>query len=190
MNKPKKFYMFGIGLLIALIVVSASMFVKVHNEKCYWQGQAANNNYSNWSQIHFMTTQIEKIGFTKEAIEEMRLYINGILFATESNLSPHFSSTTTTLFLMHYYDGLALEISNSQKLDDEELQLAIDLFKDATKDLKELSWTILEMAEEPDGKLQLLDADSALYKQAEEMTEEYSEEYSERISNFFSGLEN
>jgi len=187
MNKLKKIHVFGIGLLIVLIVVSASMFTKLYNEKCYWQERVANDNYLNWDQIYFMTTQVEKMGFTKEAIEEMYLYISGIVKTTETDLRPIFSGPITYHFLGSYYVGLAMDIAGSH-LDDENLQLAIELFEDATIDLKELSWAILEMAEDLDVRVQLLDTDSDLYKRAEEMVLEYSEEYDERFSSFFAGL--
>lgn len=187
MKKSRKSYMIVIGILIALIVVSISMLVKVYNEKCGWQDRAANDNYSNWDHIYFMTTQVEKMGFTKQDVEEISLYVNGILYASEPDLWPRFSGPVTSAFLRHYYAGLALDIASSQ-LDDEQLRLAMELFKDATMDLKELSRAILDMAEAADARVQLLDRDSAICKQAEEMVLEYSEEYDERFSRFYSDL--
>lgn len=185
MSKLKKSCLFGIGLLI--IIVSISIVVNVYNEKSYWQNLVAEHNRFHWSEIYFMTTEIEKAGFTKEGIQELHLYINAKVFSTENNLSPSFSGgSKVTFFLQTYYVSLAQDISASQEMDDEKLQLAIDLFEESTKELKKLSAAILEMAQDADNRLALIDEDSELYKQADEMVKEYSNEYSERISNFYS----
>jgi len=188
MNKLKKIHLLGIGIIIILVVVFASMFVRVYNEKNYWQTQAAGHNYSNWSRIHFMTSEVEKRGFTKDGIDDMCLYINGIVYSAVNNLSPRFSTTSSSYLLQTDYYQLALDISSDSYLDEEELKSAIDLFEEATKDLNSLSAEILKMAETPAARIQLIDEDSKIYKQAKEMTKEYSAEYGERFANFFSKL--
>lgn len=188
MNKLKKYSMIGIGLLITISIV-VSMFAKLYNEKCYWQRQAAYHNYHHWSRIYFMTTEIEKIGFSRNGLQKMFLYINATAYDTEEYLSPCFSGGThTSRFLQTYYNGLALDIAANTEMDDETLQVAIDLFEETTKELRNLSLTIIEMTEDIEAKLALIDTDSELYKQVDIMVKEYSNGYSERISNFFSGL--
>ncbi|MBQ9973643.1 MAG: hypothetical protein IJP02_01655 [Oscillospiraceae bacterium] len=187
MTKTKKICLCGAALLMVLIAVTVSIFAKLYEEKSYWQERAAGVNYSGWDHIYFMTTQVEKIGFTKQAVEEMHLYINGILFTSEPDLQPRFGGPVTAGFLQHYYAGLALDIASGQ-LDDEQLQRAVQLFKDATLDLKELSRAILDLAEDRDERVQLLDEDSALYRQVQEMILNYSEEYDERFRTFYSYL--
>ncbi len=184
MNKLKKRYIFAIVLLITIIV--SSMFVKIYNEKCYWQRQAANHNYFHWAEIYNMIFEIEKTNFTKEGIQKIYPYINAKVYSSEEYLSPVFGgASNTSSFLKTYYNSLALDISASQKFDSEKLQLAIDLFEEATNELKEISLTILEMAEDPQNRLELINTDSEIYKQAYKMTMEYSKEYSERIKNFY-----
>lgn len=191
MNKPKNIIYSLIGLLITIIVVL--MFVKIYNEKCYWQRQVAEYNYTNWGQIYHMTHEIEKKGFTQEGIKEVSLYINAKVSATEPNLSPGFSSSPeSSFFLQTYYLSLALDISKNREFDAEELQLAINLFEEATIELRKLSATILEMTSSSyvDNRLELISTDSELYKQVDKMVKEYGNKYSEKISNFYSDLEN
>ena len=188
MHKLRKYCLIGIGLLIAISIV-VSMIVKLYNEKCYWQRKAAYQNYHHWSQIYDMTTEIEKIGFTRNGLQKMFLYINAIAYDVEEHLSPCFSGGThTSRFLQTYYNGLALDIAANAEMDDETLQVAIDLFEETTKELRNLSLTIIEMTEDMDAKLALIDTDSELYKQVDTMVKDYSNAYSERISDFFAGL--
>jgi len=183
MNK-KKICAFGTVVLIVVIIVT--MFVNLYNEKCYWQNQVAEDNYFNWSRIYFMTEEIEKAGFTKDGIDKMWLYINAIVYSTENDVSPRFSGgTKTSYYLQTYYNSLALDISANKEWDEEKLQSAIDLFEDATMDLKNLSAEILDMASDKDGKLKLLDSDSELYKQADKLVKDYSNGYSEKILEFY-----
>ena len=81
--------------------------------------------------------------------------------------SPYYSVLGT------YYVSLAQDIWLNKDWTDEKMQKAIDLFEDATLDLEELSFDILEMSEERTDKMALRKFGSPIYNEAEKMVKEY-----------------
>ncbi len=182
-NKKTIFVMLIIGLALAVFIVS--MFINVCNEKSYWQKNVAEHNCYHWSEINLMATQIENIGFTKETIKENYLYINAKVFSSTTELYPVFSGDSPYYaFLQTYYISLAQDIAFDQDLYGDKLQEAIDLFADATKELKNLSAKILEMTEDAKDKVSLRKVNSKLYNQVEKMIKEYCNKYGQKISDF------
>ncbi len=164
-NKKTISVLLIIGLALAVFIVS--MFINVCNEKSYWQRNVAEHNCYHWSEINLMATQIENIGFTKETI-----------YPAFSGDSPYYA------FLQTYYISLAQDIASNQNLYGDKSQEAIDLFADATKELKNLSAKILEMTEDAKDKVSLRKVNSKLYNQVEKMIKEYCNKYGQKISNF------
>ena len=80
--------------------------------------------------------------------------------------------------------SLAQDIMYSQDLTDEKLQEAIDIFKDATLTLKELTMDILKMSEQEKDKVALRKVGSPIYNDAEKTIKEYCNKYGKMVSEF------
>ena len=125
-----------------------------------------------------MASTIENIGFTKEGITEIYPYINAKVFSCTAGLYPAFNGDATyTSVLQTYYVSLAQDIMYSQDLSGEKLQEAIDVFKESTFALKELSLDIIEMTEDEKDKIALRKVGSDVYIRAEKMIKEYCNKY-------------
>lgn len=174
-------------IVISLVVIIAigSAFVHLYKEKAYWQEDAAQYNHYHWEELNLMASTIENIGFTKEGIKEIYPYINAKVFSCTAGLYPAFNGDAAYApFLNTYYIGLAQDIMCSQDLTDEKLQEAIDIFKDATLTLKELTMDILKMSEREKDKVALRKVGSPIYNKAEKKIKEYCNKYGKIISNF------
>ena len=171
-------------IALALLIVVVSAFVYICKEKNYWQRNAAEYNYYRWSEIYLMTTELEELGFSRESISEMYLYANAKIFSSVTGIYPAIDGNSPyTSFLNTYYISLAYEIKLGY-MTDEKSQEAIEIFKDATLALKELSRSILDMAEDEKNKLALCSVGSSVYNKAEEMVIEYCNNYGKKISAF------
>lgn len=174
-------------IVISLVVIIAigSAFVHLYKEKVYWQEDAAQYNHYHWEELNLMASTIENIGFTKEGIKEIYPYINAKVFSCTAGLYPAFNGDAAYApFLNTYYIGLTQDIMCSQDLTDEKLQEAIDIFKDATLTLKELTMDILKMSEREKDKVALRKVGSPIYNKAETQIKEYCNKYGKIISNF------
>ena len=176
-----------IVIVISLVVIIAigSAFVHLYKEKAYWQEDAAQYNHYHWEELNLMASTIENIGFTKEGIKEIYPYINAKVFSCTAGLYPAFNGDAAyTSVLQTYYVSLAQDIMYSQDLTDEKLQEAIEIFKDATLTLKELTMDILKMSEQEKDKIAIRKVGSPIYNKAETQTKEYCNKYGKIISNF------
>lgn len=174
--------------VLIIAILSGYMFIKLNNEKSHWKSIVAEHNYNHWNEIHFTALQIENRGFAKDAVKEHYLFINAKIYSNTDSLYPIFSgSSKYTAFLRTYYISLAQDIPNMQ---DDKLQEALDLFKDATIELKNLSGKILKMAEDANERISLIETNSELYNKAEKMIREYCNEYGDKISKFNLSLSN
>lgn len=184
MKKLNKRIMLFVSIIgLALIVFIISVFINVYNEKNYWQKNAAEHNYYHWSEINLMASQIENLGFIQKAIKENYPYINAKVFSSTTELYPVFNGDSPyNAFLQTYYISLAQDIASDQDLYGDQLPEAINLFADATKELKELSSKILEMAEDEKDRVALRKVNSEVYNQAEKMIKEYCNKYGQKIS--------
>lgn len=173
----------AIIVCLALIIVIVSSFVHLYQEKTYWQEDAAEYNRYHWTEIQLMAFKMEAKGFTKEAIKEIYPYINAKIFSSVTGLYPAFNGDAAyTAFLQTYYVSLAEDIASTQNLSSNKLQEAINIFKDATIELKDLSGKILEMTEELKDKVALRKVGSNVYNKAETMIREYCNKYGKKIS--------
>lgn len=176
-----------IVIIISLVVIIAigSAFVHLYKEKVYWQEDAAQYNHYHWEELNLMASTIENIGFTKEGITEIYPYINAKVFSCTAGLYPAFNGDAAyTSVLQTYYVSLAQDIMYSQDLTDEKMQEAINIFKDATLTLKELTMDILKMSEQEKDKVALRKVGSPIYNDAEKMIKEYCNKYGKMISEF------
>ena len=170
---------------ILLIIAISVSFFHLYKEKKYWQSDAARYNSYHWSEIHLTAQKMVELGFTKESIAEMYSYVNAKIFSSVTGTYPAFNGKSPyTSFLQTYYVQLAMDIAYSQDLKDEKLQEALDLFKEATLDLKELSYNIVKMTEDENGEIELRKVGSDTYNKAEKMIQEYCNEYGPKISAF------
>ena len=170
---------------LAVIIAIGSAFVHLYKEKVYWQEDAAQYNHYHWEELNLMASTIENIGFTKEGITEIYPYIKAKVFSCTAGLYPAFNGDAAyTSVLQTYYVSLAQDIMYSQDLTDEKLQEAIDIFKDATLTLKELTMDILKMSEQEKDKVALRKVGSPIYNDAEKMIKEYCNKYGKMISEF------
>lgn len=181
-SKKNKILIIIIFLLVAVILFS---FVQLYKEKNYWQKDAAEYNRYHWIEINLMAKEIEELGFTKEAIEELYPYINAKIFSSTTGIYPAFDGDVLyTSFLQTYYVQLAMDIKIDKDSTDEKLTEALALFEDTTKALKELTQDILEMTEDEKSMIALRKVDSDTYNKAEKMIIEYCNTYGSKISEF------
>lgn len=174
-----------ITISLVVIIAIGSAFVYLYKEKVYWQEDAAQYNHYHWEELNLMASTIENIGFTKEGITEIYPYINAKVFSCTAGLYPAFNGDATyTSVLQTYYVSLAQDIMYSQDLSGEKLQEAIDVFKESTFALKELSLDIIEMTEDEKDKIALRKVGSDVYIRAEKMIKEYCNKYGNKISDF------
>ena len=174
-------------IIISLVVIIAisCAFVHLYKEKVYWQEDAAQYNHYHWEELNLMASTIENIGFTKEGITEIYPYINAKVFSCTAGLYPAFNGDAAyTSVLQTYYVSLAQDIMYSQDLSVDKLQEAIDIFKDSTLGLKELSLDIIKMTEDEKDKVALRIVGSDVYNKAEKMIKEYCNKYGKIISEF------
>lgn len=174
-----------IVLCPVFLIAISSVFLHLYNEKNYWQEASAQYNQYHWEELNLMASTIENIGFTKEGIKEIYPYINAKVFSCTTGLYPAFNGDAAYApFLNTFYIGLAQDIIGSEDLTDEKLQEAIDIFKEATLNLKELTMDILKISETEKGKVALRDVGSPIYNKAENMIKEYCNKYGNIISYF------
>ena len=167
-----------IGLTVVILLIS--LFVKQYREKNYWLNTVAEHNYNHWSDIHFTAFQMENRGFTKETITDMYLFVNAKVYAATDDLRPVCSGDSQyTAFLQTYYVSLMQDIT---LVKDSQPQEAIDLFKEATIELKALAAKILDLAEKHEDRVRLVQTDSALYKEAQALITAYCNKYGQEIS--------
>ena len=146
---------------------------------------AAQYNHYHWEELNLMASTIENIGFTKDGIKEIYPFINAKVFSCSAGLYPAFNGDAAyTSVLNTYYVSLAQDICSSQDLTGEKSQEAIDIFKDATLALKELTMDILKMSEQEKDKVALRKVGSPIYNDAENMIKEYCNKYGKMISEF------
>ena len=174
-------------IIISLVIIIAigSAFAHLYNEKNNWHNVAAEYNRNQWSEIHSISLRMKERGFTQESIAEMYPYINAKIFSAMSGMYPSFDGKSPYYSVLGtYYVSLAQDIWLNKDWTDEKMQKAIDLFEDATLDLEELSFDILEMSEERKDKMALRRIGSPIYNEAEKMVKEYCNKYGELISTF------
>lgn len=170
-------------LPLLLIIAVLAGFLHLNNVKNDWKARVSVHNYNHWADIHLMAQNMDEMGYTRETIANQYGYINAKVYSATDGLSPDFSGDSkANAFLNTYYISLAMDIANNAYGDNQ--QKAIDLFTDATKDLKDLTGKILKLAEDSKSRDTLLDTDSKLYIQVETMVKEYCNKYSAKISEF------
>lgn len=168
-----------------LIIAIAVSYLHLYKEKKYWQLDAARYNHYHWTEINLMALKLDEFGFTKEVVEELYPYVNAKIFSSVTGLYPGFNGNSNyNFFLQTYYVQLAMDIAFNQNIKDEKLQEALELFEDATLDLKTLSHKILKMTEDEKYEIELRCVGSDTYNKAEKMIEEYCNEYGKKISDF------
>jgi len=172
-------------ICFVIIVAISTAFVNLYNEKNEWHDIAAEYNRNQWSEIHSISLRMKERGFTQESIAEMYPYINAKIFSAMSGMYPSFDGKSPYYSVLGtYYVSLAQDIWLNKDWTDEKMQKAIDLFEDATLDLEELSFDILEMSEERKDKMALRKIGSPIYNEAEKMVKEYCNKYGKLISTF------
>lgn len=174
-------------IIISLVIIIAigSALAHLYNEKNNWHNVAAEYNRNQWSEIHSISLRMKESGFTQESIAEMYPYINAKIFSAMSGMCPSFDGKSPYYSVLGtYYVSLAQDIWLNKDWTDEKMQKAIDLFEDATLDLEELSFDILEMSEERKDKMALRKIGSPIYNEAEKMVKEYCNKYGKLISTF------
>ena len=172
----------AIWLLLLAVAILAG-FLHLNSVKNDWKTRVSIHNYNHWADIYLMAQNMDEQGYTQETIANQYGYINAKVYSATDALWPVFSGDSkANAFLNTFYVSLAMDITNNAYGDKQ--QDAIDLFADATKDLKDLTGKVLKMAEDSKSRDALLDKDSKLYAQVEAMVKEYCNEHTAKISEF------
>lgn len=139
-------------------------------------------NYNNWCEILNIANQV----YNSKNIDDLkswRGYINGVIYATYSELLPSFHGHPTyTHFLTLSYDSFIADIVSGNKFSEEKGNEAFLLLKEVSFELQELCEKILEISEKD--KSALIEKESKIYKEAEKLIHDFCYEQAEKIYAF------
>lgn len=171
-----------VAILLTLIIVFTAIFIPTYKQYSYYKNEMAIKNYNNWCEILNIANKVYNI----QNINDLKLcrgYINGVIYATYSELLPYFSGEPTyTVFLTLNYDSFIADIVSDNNYDEEKRNEAFILLKKVSLELQELCEKILKISE--NDKFALIEKDSKIYKQAEKLIHDFSYEQGKIIYDF------
>ena len=171
-----------VAIILALIIVFMAIFIPTYKQYSYYKNEMAIKNYNSWCEILNIANKVYNI----QNIDDLKLccgYINGVIYATHSELLPNFHGQPTyTYFLTLNYDSFIADVVSNNNYAEEKRDEAFLLLKEVSLELQELCETILKISEKD--KSALIENDSEIYKEAEKLIHDFCYEQGERIYNF------
>lgn len=171
-----------VAIILTLIIVFTAIFIPTYKQYSYYKNEIAIKNYNNWCEILNIANKVYNI----QNIDDLKLcrgYINGIIYATHSELLPSFHGQPTyTYFLTLNYDSFIADIVSNNNYDEEKRNEAFLLLKKVSLELQKLCEKILEISEKD--KSALIDSDSEIYKEAEKLIHDFCYEQGKIIYDF------
>lgn len=171
-----------VAIILALIIAFMAIFIPTYKQHSYLKNEMAIKNYNNWCEILNIANQVYNFKNIDD-LKSWRGYINGVIYATYSELLPSFHGQPTyTHFLTLSYDSFIADIVSGNKYSEEKRNEAFLLLKEVSLELQELCETILKISEKD--KSALIEKDSKIYKEAEKLIHDFCYEQGKRIYYF------
>ena len=171
-----------VTIILALIIVFLAVFIPTYKQYSYYKNEIAVKNYNNWCEILNIANQV----YNTKSIDDLRDsrgYINGVIYATHSQLLPNFHGQPTyTYFLTLNYDSFIADVVSDNTLNEEKRNDAFLVLKEVSLELQKLCEKILVISE--NDKCALIDKDSEIYKEAEKLIHDFCYEQGKIINNF------
>ncbi len=171
-----------VAIILALIIIFMSIFIPTYNQYSNLKNEIAIKNYNNWCEILNIANQV----YNFESVDDLkswRGYINGVIYATYSELLPNFHGQPTyTYFLTLNYDSFIADIVSGNNYSEEKRNEAFILLKKVSLELQELCEKILEISE--NNKSALIEKESKIYKEAEKLIHDFCYKQGKIIHNF------
>ena len=169
-------------IILALLIVFVAVFIPTYKQYSYYKNEIAVKNYNNWCEILNIANKVYN---TKniDDLRESRGYINGVIYATHSELLPNFHGQPTyTYFLTLNYDSFIADVVSDNTFSEEKRNDAFLVLKDMSLELQKLCEKILKISE--NDKCALIERDSEIYKEAEKLIQDFCYEQGKIINNF------
>lgn len=171
-----------VAIILALIIVFTAIFIPTYKQYSHFKNEMAIRNYNNWCEILNIANQVYNFKNIDD-LKSWRGYINGVIYATSSELLPSFHGHPTyTYFLTLSYDSFIADIVSENKFSEEKRNEAFLLLKEVSLELQELCETILKISEKD--KSALIEKESKIYKEAEKLIHEFCYEQGKIIYSF------
>jgi hypothetical protein len=171
-----------VAIILTLIIVFMAIFIPTYKQYSNFKNEMAIKNYNNWCEILNIANQVYNFENIDD-LESWRGYINGVIYATHSELLPSFHGQPTyTYFLTLNYDSFIADIVSGNNFSEEKRNEAFLLLKEVSLELQELCETILEISEKD--KSALIEKESKIYKEAEKLIHDFCYEQGKIIYNF------
>lgn len=171
-----------VAIILALIIAFMAIFIPTYKQHSYLKNEMAIKNYNNWCEILNIANQVYNFK-NIDNLKSWRGYINGVIYATYSELLPSFHGHPTyTHFLTLSYDSFIADIVSGNKYSEEKRNEAFLLLKEISLELQDLCETILKISEKD--KSALIEKDSKIYKEAEKLIYDFCYEQGKRIYYF------
>lgn len=171
-----------VAIILTLIIIFTAIFIPTYKQYSYYKNEIAVKNYNNWCEILNIANKVYNIQ-TIDDLELCRGYINGVIYATYSELLPYFHGEPTyTVFLTLTYDSFISDVVSENNFNKEKRNEAFLLLKDVSLELQKLCEKILDISE--NDKSALIETDSEIYKQAKKLIHDFCYEQGEIIYNF------
>lgn len=171
-----------VAIILALIIIFISIFIPTYKQYSYYKNEIAIKNYNNWCEILNIANKVYNIQNIDD-LKSCRGYINGVIYATHSDLLPSFHGQPTyTYFLTLNYDSFIADIVSGNNYSEEKRNEAFLLLKDVSLELQKLCEKILEISE--NDKSALIEKESKIYKESEKLIHDFCYEQGKIIYNF------
>ena len=171
-----------VAIILALITFFMSIFIPTYKQYTYYKNEMAIKNYNNWGEI----LKIAKKVYYIQNIDDLKLcrgYINGVIYSTCFELLPNFSGEPRyTGFLTLNYDSFISDVVSDNNYNQEKRNEAFLLLKEVSLELQELCEKVLEISE--NNKSALIDRDSKIYKEVEQLIHDFCYEQGKIIYDF------
>lgn len=172
-----------VSLFLAAVIFAGCIFFRLNSRAKMWQQEAAEMNFSYWNELAAMTVELEKADLNEEKLKEYLLYINGIVFACTSHISPEIKGSGESLnnnFLRSDYYGLAHNIvSEVSFFSQAKRQYGTTLFREMTAELGTLAFEVCNI--EYKNRSELLNENSAVYRETQKRINAFCDKYREKI---------
>lgn len=171
-----------VAIILALIIVFTAIFIPTYKQYSHFKNETAIKNYNNWCEILNIANQVYNFKNIDD-LKSWRGYINGVIYATHSELLPYFHGQPTyTYFLTLTYDSFISDIASENNYSEEKRKEAFSLLKEVSLELQNLCEKILEISEKD--KSALIEKNSEIYKEAEKLIQDFCYKQGKIIYNF------
>lgn len=174
-------------IIISLVIIIAidSAFMRIYNEKKYWQERTGDYNYSHWLNLEQMARSIDHYGYSIDVLKEQTSRINSVIYTNTNPLIPGLNGNGKAhSFMGGYYDSLVKDLC-SDKLSDEKKKEGLLIFQTMNKEFLALCENVTaKIGQYNKAKTDLVNSESSFYAETEEKIIAFCNKYAEQVSRF------